>query len=51
MNKKVSLSLLVTVVILAMTVTFSMTMVTAMRIFDSTVSSVKEKEGMYQKLS
>ena len=51
MNKKVSLSLLVTVVILAMTVTFSMTMVTAMRIFDSTVSSVKEKESMYQKLS
>ena len=51
MNKKVSLSLLVTVVILAMTVTFSMTMVTAMRIFDRTVSSVKEKESMYQKLS
>ncbi len=51
MNKKVSLSLLVTVVILAMTVTFSMTMVTAMRIFDKTVSSVKEKESMYQKLS
>ncbi len=51
MNKKVSLSLLVTVVILAMTVTFSMTMVTAMRIFDKTVSSVKEKESMYQKLA
>ncbi len=51
MNKKVSLSLLVTVVILAMTVTFSMTMVTSMRIFDKTVSSVKEKESMYQKLA
>ena len=51
MNKKVSLSLLVTVVILAMTVTFSMTMVTAMHIFDRTVSSVKEKESMYEKLS
>ncbi len=51
MNKKVSLSLLITVVILAMTVTFSMTMVTAMRIFDKTVSSVKEKENMYEKLA
>lgn len=51
MNRKVSLSLLVTVVILAMTVTFSMTMVAAMRIFDQTVSSVKDKESMYAKLS
>jgi carboxyl-terminal processing protease len=51
MNKKVSVSLLVTIVILAMTVTFSITMVAAMRLFDSTVSSVKEKENMYSKLS
>ena len=32
----------VTIVILAMTVTFSITMLIAMRLFDSTVSSVKD---------
>ncbi|MCI2046298.1 MAG: S41 family peptidase [Faecalibacterium sp.] len=51
MNKKVSVSLLVTIVLIAMTVTFSVTMVAAMRRFDSTVSSVKAKENMYEKLS
>lgn len=51
MNKKVSISILVTVVIIAMTVTFSITMVAAMRMFDQTVASVKEKESMYAKLA
>lgn len=51
MNKKVSVSILVTVVIIAMTVTFSITMVAAMRMFDQTVASVKEKESMYAKLA
>ena len=37
--------------ILAMTVTFSITMLIAMRLFDSTVSSVKEKESMYNKVA
>ena len=34
-----------------MTVTFSITMLVAMRLFDSTVSSVKEKESMYNKIA
>ena len=51
MNRKISLGMAVTIVILAMTVTFSITMLLAMRLFDSTVSSVKEKESMYNKLA
>ena len=51
MHKKVSVSLLITTVIIAMTVTFSITMVMAMRLFDSTVASVKEKEQMYSKIA
>ena len=34
-----------------MTVTLSITMLIAMRLFDSTVSSVKEKESMYNKVA
>ena len=41
----------VTIAIIAMTVTFSVTMVLAMRLFDDTVSSVNEKESQYTKLS
>ena len=51
MNKKVPVSLLLTVVILAITVTFSITRVVAMRDFDTTMASVKEKENMYSKLA
>ena len=51
MNRKVSVGMMVTIVILAITVTFSITMLTAMRLFDSTVTSVKEKESMYNKIS
>lgn len=51
MNKKVSVSMMITIVILAMTVTFSITMLLAMRLFDSTVTSVKEKEIMYSKIA
>lgn len=51
MNKKVPVSIMLTVVILAMTVTFSITRVLAMRDFDSTMASVKEKENMYSKLA
>ena len=51
MNRKISLGMAVTIVILAMTVTFSITMLIAMRLFDSTVSSVKEKESMYNKIA
>ena len=43
MNRKITLGMAVTIVILAITVTFSITMLVAMRLFDRTVSSVKEK--------
>ena len=46
MNRKISVGMAVSIVILAMTVTFSITMLLAMRLFDSTVSSVKEKESI-----
>ena len=46
MNKKISVGMMLTIVILAMTMTFSVTMLLAMRLFDSTVSNVKEKENM-----
>ena len=51
MNRKVSVGMMVTIVILAITVTFSITMLAAMRLFDSTVTSVKEKESMYNKIA
>lgn len=40
MNRKITLGMAVTIVILAITVTFSITMLVAMRLFDRTVSSV-----------
>lgn len=51
MNRKIPVGMAVTITILAMTVTFSVTMLLAMRLFDSTVSSVKEKESMYNKIA
>lgn len=51
MNRKISVGMAVTITILAMTVTFSVTMLVAMRLFDSTVSSVKQKESMYNKIA
>lgn len=51
MNRKISVGMAVTITILAMTVTFSITMLVAMRLFDSTVSSVKQKESMYNKIA
>ena len=51
MSKKVSLGVAVTVTLIAMAVTFSMTMTVSMNMFNNTVSSVKNKERMYNKLS
>ena len=51
MNKKISVSVAITIAIIAMTVTFSVTMILAMQIFDNTVTSVNEKQSMYNKLS
>lgn len=51
MSKKVSLGVAATVTLIAMSVTFSMTMTVSMNMFNNTVSSVKNKERMYNKLS
>lgn len=51
MSKKVSLGVAATVTLIAMAVTFSMTMTISMNMFNNTVSSVKNKERMYNKLS
>lgn len=51
MSKKVSLGVAATVTLIAMAVTFSMTMTVSMNMFNNTVSSVKNKERMYNMLS
>lgn len=51
MNKKISVSTAITIAIIAMTVTFSVTMILARQIFDRTIPSVKEKESMYSKIA
>ena len=51
MSKKVSLGVAATVTLIAMAVTFSMTMTVSMNMFNNTVSSVKNKERMSNKLS
>lgn len=51
MSKKVSLGVAATLTLIAMAVTFSMTMTVSMNMFNNTVSSVKNKERMYNKLS
>lgn len=51
MNKKVPLSLVVALILVAMTLTFSVTMVEAQRLFDRNMSSVQQKSVMYDKLA
>lgn len=51
MSKKISLGVAATIAIIAMAVTFSLTMVVSMKMFNTTVSSVKNKEWQYNKLS
>lgn len=51
MNRKITVSMAITMALIAMTVTFSVTMIVAMRMFDNTVSSVNEKESQYTKLA
>ena len=48
MNRKISVGMTVTIVILAMTVTFSITMLVAMRLFDHTVTSEGKGEHVQQ---
>lgn len=51
MSKKISLGVAATIAIIATAVTFSLTMVVSMKMFNTTVSSVKNKERQYNKLS
>ncbi len=51
MNKKITVSVWLTTLIIAMAVTFSVTMIFAMQRFDSVVASVQQKESMYSKIS
>lgn len=51
MSKKVSIAVAATVTLIAMALTFSITMAISMNMFNNTVSSVKSKERQYNKLS
>lgn len=51
MSKKISLGVAASVTLIAMAVTFSVTMTVSMNMFNNTVTSVKNKERMYNKLS
>ena len=51
MSKKISLGVAATIAIIAMAVTFSLTMVVSMKMFNTTVSSVKNKERQCNTLS
>ncbi len=51
MNKKITVNLALAIAIIAMTVTFVVTMILSMQMFNRTVSGVREKEIMYSKLS
>ncbi len=51
MNKKIPISLALAIAIVAMTITFCITMIISMKQFDSTVTAVTEKETMYDKIA
>lgn len=50
MNKKISLGATITLMIMAAAVTFSMTMIYYMDVFNGKVYNLKERETMYSKL-
>ena len=51
MKKKITLSTAITLMFVAMTVTFCLTMIASSRLFEAKVQSVNEKEVMYDKIS
>lgn len=51
MGKKISLSVTVALILISMTVTFAITMIISMRIFDSTVSNVMQKQVLNNKIA
>ena len=51
MKKRITLSAAISLMFVAMTVTFCLTMIASSRIFEAKVESVNEKEVMYDKIS
>lgn len=51
MNRRLPVSVALAITLIAMTVTFSITMIVSMNIFNSAVSSVVKKQAMYDKIS
>ena len=51
MKKRITISTAITLMFVAMTVTFCLTMIASTRIFEAKVQSVNEKEVMYDKIS
>ncbi len=51
MNRKISVNLALALAIIAMTVTFSVTMIFSQSLFEDTVASVRQKETQYEKLA
>lgn len=51
MNRKISVSIALAITLIAMTVTFAVTMVISMRIFDNTVSNVMQKQVLNNKIA
>ena len=51
MNRRISVGVMVALVLMAVTITFSVTMIFSMRLFDQKVLNVKERAAMYNKLS
>ncbi len=51
MNRKISINVALSIVIIAMAVTFSVAMIFSQNIFESTVASVRQKEQMYEKIA
>lgn len=51
MRKKITLSMAISMMFVAMTVTFCLTMIVSTKMFEAKVDSVNEKEVMYDKIS
>ncbi len=51
MNRKISVNLALAIAIIAVAVTFSVTMIFSQSLFEDTVTSVREKEEMYNKIA
>lgn len=51
MKKKITFSVALSYIFVAMTLTFCLTMILSARLFETKVSSVTQKESMYEKLS